>query len=167
MVDEKIWPAVDVPVYPKGVVLLGWLRSKLSGGHWISSTPNSSSRVFKDQAGTHSFWSRFWSKTHSSLHSLKHFLHSALELWGLEKQPQTIIPPLPNFSVHSPGVLQTQVHPSHCQIVRNDSSLWGTCFNCSRVQWWCAFHHSRCLALCIKILGLCATCWPWKHAASN
>ena len=80
-----------------------------------------------------------------------------------EKQPQNFIPPPPNFTVGtmhwgrwcSPGICQTQMRPSACQMVKCDSSLQRTNFHCSRAQWWRALHHSsRCLVLCMS-LGLC------------
>ena len=88
-----------------------------------------------------------------------------------EKQPQTIIPHPPNFTVgtmhwgryHSPGICQTQIRLSDCQMVKRDLSLQRTHFHCSRVQWRRALHQcSRRLALCMVILGLCAAARPWK-----
>ena len=60
-----------------------------------------------------------------------------------EKQPHTIIPPPPNFTLGtmqsdkycSPGNLQTQTRPSDCQMEKRDSSLQRTRLHCSRVQW--------------------------------
>ena len=73
-----------------------------------------------------------------------------------EKQPQTIIPPPPNFTVgtmHS-GIRQTQIRPSDWQLVKHDSSLKRARFHCSSVQWRWALHHSiRCFTLCMVILG--------------
>uniref|UniRef100_A0A667ZQH7 TSPO associated protein 1 n=1 Tax=Myripristis murdjan TaxID=586833 RepID=A0A667ZQH7_9TELE len=66
-----------------------------------------------------------------------------------EKQPHTIIPPPPNFTVgtmqsemyRSPGNLQTQTRPSDCQMEKRDSSLQRTRLHCSRGQWRRALHH--------------------------
>jgi hypothetical protein len=52
-----------------------------------------------------------------------------------EKQSKTIIPPPLNFTIdtmhwgsyRSPGIRQTQIHPSDCQMVKRDSSLQRTC----------------------------------------
>ena len=60
-----------------------------------------------------------------------------------EKQPHTIIPPPPNFTLgtmqsdkyRSPGNPQSQTNPSDCQIEKRDSSLQRTRLHCSRVQW--------------------------------
>jgi hypothetical protein len=63
----------------------------------------------------------------------------------------------------SPGIRQTQIRLSDCQMVECDSSLQRTRFHCSRVQWWQALHHSSLrLALHTVILGLCAAARPWK-----
>jgi len=66
-----------------------------------------------------------------------------------EKQPHTIIPPPPNFTLgtmqsgkcRSPGNRQTQTRPSDCQTENRDSSLQRTHLHCSRVQWRRALHH--------------------------
>jgi hypothetical protein len=83
-----------------------------------------------------------------------------------EKQPQTIIPPPPNFTVGimcSPGILQTQICLSDCQMVKHDSSLQRKCFHCSRVQWRLALRHSsQRLALSMVILALCTAAQQWK-----
>ena len=70
-----------------------------------------------------------------------------------EKQPQTIIPPPPNFTV---GALHWgRFLSSDCQIVKRDLSLQVTHFHCSRVQWQRALHHSsQHLALQMVILCL-------------
>ena len=86
-----------------------------------------------------------------------------------EKQPQTIIPPPPYFTVgtmHSgrwrfPCIRQTHICLSDFQMVKCDSSLQRTRFHRSRVQWRLAWHHS-CLALHMVILGFCAATLPWK-----
>ncbi|KAK6313824.1 hypothetical protein J4Q44_G00152830 [Coregonus suidteri] len=44
--------------------------------------------------------------------------------------------------LRSPGIRQTQIRPSDCQMVKRDSSLQRTRFHCSRVQWRRALHHS-------------------------
>ena len=67
-----------------------------------------------------------------------------------EKQPQTIIPPPPNFTVcimhsgrwRSPGIRQPQICPLDCQMVKRDSSLQTTHYHCSGVQCRQALHHS-------------------------
>jgi hypothetical protein len=60
-----------------------------------------------------------------------------------------------------PGIRQTQICPSECQMVKCDSSLQRTRFHW--VQWRRVSHHiSRQLALCIVISGLCAAAWPRK-----
>ncbi|CAI9619348.1 unnamed protein product, partial [Staurois parvus] len=73
-----------------------------------------------------------------------------------ENQPQTIIPPLPNFTLgtmqsgkhRSPGNRQTQTCLSDCQTENRDLALQRTCLHCSRVQWRRALHHCiRCFAL--------------------
>jgi len=59
-----------------------------------------------------------------------------------EKQPHTIIPPPPNFTLGTmqsgkyryPGNCQTQTHPSDCQTEKRDSSLQRTHHHCTRVQ---------------------------------
>ena len=88
-----------------------------------------------------------------------------------EKQPHTIIPPLPNFTLGtmqsdkhcSPGNRQTQTHPSDCQMEKRDSSLQRTHIHCSRVQWWCALQNcSQSLALHLLMYGLDAGAGPWK-----
>lgn len=65
-----------------------------------------------------------------------------------EKQPHTINPPPPNFTLgpmqsgkhRSPGNPHTQTCPSDCQIKKHDLSLLRTHLHCSRVQWWRALH---------------------------
>ena len=58
-----------------------------------------------------------------------------------EKYSQTIIPPPPNFTVGtmhwgrecSPGIRQTQIRTSDCQMLKRDSSLQRTCLHYSKV----------------------------------
>ena len=65
-----------------------------------------------------------------------------------EKQPHTIIPPPPNFTLgsmqsdkyRSPGNHQTQTLPSDYQMEKCDSSLQRTFLHCSRVQWLSLIH---------------------------
>ena len=66
-----------------------------------------------------------------------------------EKQPHTIIPPPPNFTLgtmqsnkyRSPGNRQTQTRASGCQMEKRDSSLQRRRLHCSRVQWRRPLHH--------------------------
>ena len=82
---------------------------------------------------------------------------------GPEKQPHTIIPPPPNFTLgtmqsdkyRSPGNRQTQARPSDCQMEKRDLSLRITHLHCSRVQWQRALHHCiRRFALHLLMYGL-------------
>ena len=74
---------------------------------------------------------------------LKHSEFLSLELSAPEKQPHTIIPPPPNFTLgtmqsdkyRSPGNRQTQTRPSDCQMEKCNLSLQGMHLHCSRVQW--------------------------------
>ena len=88
-----------------------------------------------------------------------------------EKQPHTIIPPPPNFTLgtmqsdkyRSPGNHQTQTHPSDCQMEKRNSSLQRMRLYCSRVQWQRALHHCiRRFALHLLMYGLDAAAQPWK-----
>ena len=54
-------------------------------------------------------------------------------------------------------ISQTQICLSDCQMVKRNSSLQRNHFHRSSVQWrWALHHSSRCLALHMVILGLCA-----------
>uniref|UniRef100_A0A8K9UUH4 Myosin IXb n=1 Tax=Oncorhynchus mykiss TaxID=8022 RepID=A0A8K9UUH4_ONCMY len=67
-----------------------------------------------------------------------------------------------------PGIRQTQIRLSHCQMVKRDSSLQRTRFTAPAFQWRRALHpSSRCLALSMMILGLCAAARPWKPISGS
>ena len=68
-----------------------------------------------------------------------------------------------HYAFRQISVLLESVKPRFCKMVKHDSSLQRTHFHFSRVQWRQALHHSsRCLALCMVILGLCAAGQPGK-----
>ena len=124
------------------------MRSGLCTGHW---TPNSSNHVFMDFALCTLTLPLTGTKQPSSIP---------------EKQPQTIIPPLPNFTVvtvhssrqRSPGIHKTQISPSGCQAVKCDSSPQRAF---PLLQSPVALHHSTC-HLVLRIVILCAAAWLWK-----
>ncbi|CAI9619175.1 unnamed protein product, partial [Staurois parvus] len=76
-----------------------------------------------------------------------------------EKQPHTIIPPPPNFTLgtmqsgkyHSPCNFQTQTRPLDWQTEKRDSSFQKTRIYCSRVQWRFALHCTCGDLLCIAL----------------
>ena len=84
-----------------------------------------------------------------------------------EKQPQTIIPHPPNFTVgtmhwgryHSPGICQTQICLSDCQMVKRDSSPENAF---SLLQSPMAASFTPLMTLYMVILGLCPAARPWK-----
>ena len=88
-----------------------------------------------------------------------------------EKQPHSIIPPPPNFTLGTMqsdkycflGNLQTQTYPSDWQMEKHNSSLQRTCIHCSRVEWRRAFYHCiQRFALHLLIYSLDAAAWSWK-----
>ena len=144
------------------------LRSELCAGQSSSSTPISTNHFCLDLAlctGVLAWWNRKgpspnWCHKVGSTESSRMSL-SAVALrfpftgtkgprLNHEKQPQTIIPPPPNFTVgtmhlgrkRSPGIRQTHIHPSDCQMVKRDSSLKRTRLHCSRVQRRWNLHHT-------------------------
>ena len=143
------------------------LRSGLCAGQSSSSTPNSLIHVFMDLAlctGAQSCWNRKGPSPNCS-HKVGSMELSNISWYAEafrvpftgtkgpspapEKQPHTIIPPPPNFTLGtmqsdkfcSLGNLQTQTRSSDCQMEKCYSSLQRTRLHCSRVQWWCALHH--------------------------
>ncbi len=165
------------------------LRSGLCAGQSSSSTPNSLIHVFMDLAlctGAQSCWNRKGPSPICS-HKVGSMEFSKISWYAEafrvpftgtkgpspapEKQPHTIIPSPPNFTVgtmqsdkyRSPGNHQTQTRPSDCQMEKRDSSLQRTRLHCSRVQWWRALHHGiPRFALHLVTYGLDAAARPWK-----
>ena len=143
------------------------LRSGLCAGQSSSSTPNLLIHVFMDLAlctGAQSCWNRKRPSPNCS-HKVGSMKLSKMSWYAEalrvpftgtkgpsptpEKQPHTIIPPPPNFTLgtmqsgkyRSPGNRQTQIRPLDCQTEKRDSSLQRTRLHCSRVQWRRALHH--------------------------
>ncbi|XP_058230352.1 uncharacterized protein LOC131343021 isoform X2 [Hemibagrus wyckioides] len=165
------------------------LRSGLCAGQSSSSTPDSVIHVFMDLAlctGAQSCWKRKGPAPNCS-HNVGSMELSKMSWYAEafrvpftgtkgpspapEKQPHTIIPPPPNFTLgtmqsdknRSPGNRQTQTRPSDCQMEKRDSSLQRTRLHCSRVQWRRALHHCiRRFALHLVMYGLDAAARPWK-----
>ena len=160
------------------------LRSGLCASQSSSSTPNSLIHVFMDLAlctGAQSCWNRKGPSPNCS-HKVGSMELSNISWYAEafrvpftgtkgpspapEKQPHTIIPPPPNFTLgtmqsdkyRSPGNHQTQTCPSDCQMEKRDLSLQRTCLHCSRVQWrpWksdpflhkCLYKQSACQGAC-------------------
>lgn len=164
-------------------------RSGLCAGQSSSSTPDSIIHVFMDLAlctGAQSCWKRKGpapncSHKVGSMELSKMFWYPEafkVPFTGSkgpsptpEKQPHTIIPPSPNFTLgtmqsemyRSPGNLRTQTRPSDCQMEKRSSSLQRTRLHCSIVQWRCALHHYIWrFALHLVMYGLDAAALPWK-----
>ncbi|XP_051528965.1 uncharacterized protein LOC127426291 [Myxocyprinus asiaticus] len=165
------------------------LRSGLCAGQSSSSTPNSLIHVFMDLAlctGAQSCWNRKGPSPNCS-HKVGSMELSKISWYAEafrvpftgtkgpspapEKQPHTIIPSPPNFTVgtmqsdkyRSPGNRQTQTRPSDCQMEKRELSLQRMRLHCSRVQWRRALHHCiRRFVLHLVMYGLDAAARPWK-----
>ena len=150
------------------------MRSGLCAGQSSSSTPDSAIHVFMDLAlcsGAQSCWKRKGPAPNCS-HKVGSMELSKMSWYAEafrvpftgtkgpspapEKQPHTIIPPPPNFTlgpvrpVPFSYNLQTQTLPSDYQMKKCDWSLHRTFLHCSRVQWWWCFtplHPTLCIAL--------------------
>ena len=131
MLDGKTWLSVAALIYPKGVSTM-W-RSGLCAGLSSSSTPNSFIHVFMDLplcTGAQSCCSHKVGSV--ELSNISWYAEaSRVPFTGTkgpgpapEKQPHTIIPPPPNFTLGtmqsdkycSPVNCQTQTRPSDCQM---------------------------------------------------
>ena len=141
----KAWLSVSTPVNPKGV-LSGWgqdsIHTKLcppclygpaqSCWNRKGSSPKCSHKVGSMELSNISWYAEAFRVP---------FLGSKGPSPAAEKQPHTIIPPSPNFTLgtmqsdknRSPGNHWTQTRPSDCQMEKCDSLLQTTCLHCSSV----------------------------------
>ena len=116
------------------------------------SDRHASSHLYLPRLHAFSFTSTPYSQKYmdtwpSHLYEL-YILDIPFQIQNPEKQPQTIIPPPPNFTVGtvhpcrccSPGICKTQIRPSDCQTVKPDSSLQQMCFHWSRDSHWHPLH---------------------------
>ena len=177
MLDRKAWLSASTLIHLKGV-LLGWGQDSVQASQvhphqtlsWMSLWMTLLCALVHSHVGTE----RGYPQTvPTDLGAWNHVtVQHLLVCWSIqssfhwnygpspapEKQPHTIIPGPPNFTLGtmqsdcstvskycSPGNLQTQTSPSDCQMEKHNLSLQRTCLHCSRVQWWRALHH--CIAL--------------------